>query len=179
LGIERGLIEMLCHGFLAVARKPNFDRATALGLGASKQPPHAAHGNEKHMKQGAVRFLKYASVGCSTFLFDLFLLYLLTDSFKIHYAIATPVAFGIAVSINYFISRRFVFKGTLRSVHAGYGVFLAIAGTGMAAVTGLMVVFVEVLHMDYLPARVIIAGMVGMWNYFMNVYVNFKVAGKH
>jgi len=131
------------------------------------------------MNKGLTRFLKYTSVGVSTFLFDLFLLYLLTDYFKIHYALATPLAFGIAVSINYFISRRFVFKGTLRSIHAGYGVFLAIAGTGMAAVTGLMVVFVEVFHMEYLPARVIIAGLVGLWNYFMNLYVNFKVAGKH
>jgi putative flippase GtrA len=131
------------------------------------------------MNKSLIRFLKYTSVGVSTFLFDLFLLYLLTDSFKIHYALATPLAFGIAVSINYFLSRRFVFKGTLRSVHAGYGVFLAIAGTGMAAVTGLMVVFVEVLHMEYLPARVIIAGIVGVWNYLMNLYVNFKVAGKH
>ena len=131
------------------------------------------------MKQGAVRFLKYASVGVSTFLFDLLLLYVLTDYLKIHYAVATPVAYGIAVSINYFISRRFVFKGTLRSVHTGYGVFLAIAGTGMGAVTGLMVVFVEVLQMQPLPSRVIIAGFVGVWNYIMNLYVNFKVAGKH
>jgi putative flippase GtrA len=131
------------------------------------------------MNKGVLRFLKYSSVGVSTFLFDLLLLYVLTDYLHIHYAVATPLAYAIAVSINYFISRRFVFKGTLRSVHTGYGVFLAIAGTGMGAVTGLMVVFVEVLHMPPLPARTIIAGMVGMWNYFMNLYVNFKVAGKH
>ncbi|MFM8333207.1 MAG: GtrA family protein [Candidatus Methylumidiphilus sp.] len=131
------------------------------------------------MNKSMVRFLKYASVGCSTFLFDLFLLYLCIDYLKIDYKFATPLAFGIAVSINYFISRRFVFKGTLRSVHAGYGVFISIALVGMAVVTGLMVVFVETLHMNYLPARVIIAGIVGMWNYLMNLYVNFKVAGKH
>lgn len=131
------------------------------------------------MNKGLARFLKYASVGCSTFLFDLFLLYVFIDFFKIYYVLATALAFGVAVSINYFISRRFVFKGTLRSVHAGYGVFLLIAGAGMGAVTGLMVVFVEVFHLPYLPARVIIAGIVGLWNYFMNLYVNFKVAGKH
>ena len=77
-----------------------------------------------------------------------------------------------------FLSRRFVFKGTLRSVHEGYGVFILIALAGMGAVTGLMVVFIEVLHMNYLPSRIIIAAMVGMWNYLMNLYVNFKVAGK-
>jgi putative flippase GtrA len=131
------------------------------------------------MNKSLVRFLKYASVGTSTFLFDLFLLYLLIDYIKIHYALATPLAFGVAVSINYFISRRFVFKGTLRSAPAGYGIFMVIALTGMATVTGLMVVFIEVFHLRYLPARIMIAGIVGLWNYFMNLYVNFKVAGQH
>jgi putative flippase GtrA len=131
------------------------------------------------MQKALNRFLKYSSVGVSTFLFDLLLLYVLIDYVKIYYPIATAMAFGIAVSINYLLSRRFVFKGTLRSAHVGYGIFLSIAGAGMVAVTGLMVVFVEILKMDYLPSRVIIAGIVGTWNYLMNLYVNFKVAGKH
>jgi putative flippase GtrA len=131
------------------------------------------------MKKATQRFLKYSSVGVSTFLFDLFLLYVFIDFFQIYYVTATPIAFGIAVSINYFISRRFVFKGTLRSVHAGYGVFILIALTGMAAVTGLMYVLVDKFHMHYMPARVMTAGLVGIWNYLMNLYVNFKVAGKH
>jgi putative flippase GtrA len=131
------------------------------------------------MQKSLTRFLKYSSVGVSTFLFDLFLLYLLIDYAKIYYPIATGIAFGIAVSINYVFSRRFVFKGTLRSVHSGYGIFIAIALAGLVAVTGLMMVFVEIIRMDYLPARVIIAGVVGMWNYLINLYVNFKVAGKH
>lgn len=131
------------------------------------------------MNKGIVRFFKYASVGCSTFLFDLLLLFLMTHYAGVHYAVATPIAFGIAVSINYFVSRRLVFKGSLRPLHTGYGVFLMIAAAGMAAVTGLMLVFVELLQMAPLPARVIIAGIVGLWNYFMNLYVNFKVAGKH
>jgi putative flippase GtrA len=131
------------------------------------------------MHKGLVRFLKYASVGGSTFVFDLFLLYLLIDYFKIYYVLATAIAFGVAVSINYFLSRRFVFKGTLRSVHEGYGIFILIALVGMGTVTGLMMLFVEVFHMHYLPARIIIASIVGLWNYFMNLYVNFKVAGKY
>jgi len=134
--------------------------------------------NEVNMQKGLVRFLKYSSVGVSTFLFDLFLLYLLIDHVKLYYPIATAAAFGIAVSINYVLSRHFVFKGTLRSAHAGYGIFILIASAGLFAVTGLMVVFVEVLHMNYIPSRIIIAAMVGMWNYLMNLYVNFKVAGK-
>ena len=130
------------------------------------------------MNKGMIRFLKYSSVGVSTFLFDLFLLYFFIDFLKIYYVYATATAFGIAVSINYVLSRRFVFHGTLRSAHAGYVIFILIALVGLGSVTGLMVFFVEVLHMNYFPSRIIIAGMVGMWNYLMNLYVNFKVAGK-
>ncbi|WP_295446727.1 GtrA family protein [uncultured Thiodictyon sp.] len=129
--------------------------------------------------KGLIRFLKYASVGGATFIIDLLLLYLFIDYLDIYYVQATALAFGVAVSINYFVSRRFVFTGTLRSVHAGYAIFILIAGAGMVAVTGLMVVFVEVFHLPYFPARIIIAGIVGLWNYGMNLYVNFKVAGKH
>jgi putative flippase GtrA len=130
------------------------------------------------MTRGLVRLLKYATVGVTTFLFDLLLLYLFTDHLGMDYILATPLAFAIAISVNYFISRRYVFTGTLRSVHTGYGIFLLIAGAGMAGVTGLMVVCVEVFRLPYLPARVLVAGIVGLWNYLMNLYVNFKVAHK-
>jgi putative flippase GtrA len=42
----------------------------------------------------------------------------------------------------------------------------------------LMYVFVDMLGFDYIFSRVIIAGVVGMWNYLMNLYFNFRVAGK-
>ncbi len=130
------------------------------------------------MPHPLIRFFKYTSVGVSTFLFDLGLLYILTDTLHIYYVLSAALAFIIAVSCNYFISRKLVFKGTLRSAHAGYLIFLLIAGVGLATVTGLMYVFVTLLGMNYLLSRVLIAAVVGIWNYLMNLYVNFKVAGK-
>jgi putative flippase GtrA len=121
------------------------------------------------------RFFKYSSVGVSTFLFDLALLFILIDWFKINYVLSTGVAFMVAVSLNYQVSRRFVFPGTLRSAHAGYAIFLLITAAGMLAVMGLMSIFVGQMHWQYLPARIFVAGVVGFWNYLMNLYVNFKV----
>ncbi len=126
-----------------------------------------------------VRFVKYSSVGVATFLFDLVLLYLLTDFLHVQYVISAGIAFTIAVSINYLLSRRFVFHGTLRSVHAGYAIFLLIAGTGLVVVMGMMYVLVDIAGINYLISRVLIAGIVGVWNYLMNLYVNFRVAGSH
>lgn len=123
------------------------------------------------------RFCKYSSVGVSTFLFDLVLLYALVEFFQVQYLIATGAAFIIAITINYSLSRCFVFSETVRPIRSGYIIFLLIAGMGLVWVTGLMYLFVGVFGAPLLISRVIVAGIVGMWNYLMNLYLNFKVAG--
>jgi len=125
------------------------------------------------------RFLKYASVGFSTFALDLALLYSLVEFFSVEHILAAGLAFSLAVSINYVLSRRYVFKGTLREVKTGYVNFIGIASAGLLMVTSGMYVMTYVLSYDYLVARIIVAIVTGFWNYLMNLYVNFKVAGKH
>ena len=122
-----------------------------------------------------IRFAKYTFVGTSTFAFDLALLFVLTELFHLNYLISAGAAYLIAITINYVFSRRYVFAGTLRSVHAGYVIFLLIAGAGLLIVTGLMYVFVQKFGFNVFVSRVLIAGVVGIWNYLMNLYVNFKV----
>lgn len=125
------------------------------------------------------RFLSYSVIGIGTFGFDLALLYLFTEIFGLHYVVSAGVAFLIAVSVNYAVSRKTVFKGTERNVRHGYVIYLAITAVGLFAVMGLMALFVAVFEWHYLPSRVLVAGGVGVWNYLMNLYVNFRVAGKH
>lgn len=96
-----------------------------------------------------------------------------------NYLIATGLAFVTAVSINYLVSRKFVFSKTTRKMSHGYYGFLFISGIGLLLVIILMALFVEVFAMDYLLSRILTAGFVGMWNYLMNLYFNFKVAGNH
>ncbi|MGH8552408.1 MAG: GtrA family protein, partial [Methylococcales bacterium] len=96
------------------------------------------------MKYALKRFVKYTSVGFSTFLFDLLLLFIFIDLLFWNYVVATAVAFLIAVSVNYYISRRYVFHGTLREIHSGYVLFIAIALIGLGFVTGGMVLMVGV-----------------------------------
>lgn len=123
------------------------------------------------------RFCKYSSVGVSTFLFDLALLYVLVEFFQMQYLIATGAAFVVAITINYSLSRLFVFSETVRPLQSGYIIFLLIAGMGLVWVTGLMYLFVGIFGAPLLISRIVVAGIVGMWNYIMNLYINFKVAG--
>lgn len=126
-----------------------------------------------------LRFARYASVGVSTLLLDLGMLYIAVSIFGIPYYLATPCSFLLAISCNYMVSRNFVFKGTQRSWHAGYAYFAIVALFGAVATTGLVTVLVSLFGMYYLLARIMIAGIVGMANYLFNLHINFKVVGKH
>ncbi len=131
-----------------------------------------------HVGKALNRFLRYSVIGFSTFLFDLFLLYLFTEFGRMNPVVAAGVAFLIAVTLNYFLSRHYVFPETERGVTSGYYWFIIIALVGMVAVTGLMFVFVQILQWHYLLSRIGIAAIVGIWNYGMNLFLNFKVAGQ-
>lgn len=140
--------------------------------------PTRRRGHEGTSLNGISRFLKYSLIGGATFAFDLLLLALLKESLGFHYLLSAAVAFAVAVSINYVISRSVVFKGTLRPFRSGYLIFAGVAGISLVAVTILMAICVEALGFDYLFARLMVACLVGLWSYLMNLFVNFKVAGR-
>ena len=125
------------------------------------------------------RFLRYATVGGGTFALDLGMLYVATSVLGIPFYISTPCSFLVAVSINYAISRKFVFAGTTRTWHHGYMYFITMALGGAFVTTSLVTFLVDFFGLYYLTARVLVAGIVGMGNYLFNLFVNFRVAGKH
>ncbi len=121
------------------------------------------------------RFLGYSVIGVGTFLFDLYLLNIFTNKLGWYYLQAVVASFLIAVSINYALSRHFVFKGTTRSVTAGYIYFLQIVLVGVLLTTGSVYILVEFTSLEPLQARVYTAGIVGVFNFLMNNFFNFKV----
>jgi len=131
------------------------------------------------MHPGLHRFLRYGTVGVGTFGLDLGMLYIATSTLGIPYYISTPCAFLIAVSINYAISRRFVFSKTERKWHHGYAYFAIVAMGGAFITTSLVASLVDIFGFYYLTARVLVAGIVGIGNYLFNLHFNFKVVGKH
>lgn len=124
------------------------------------------------------RLGRYALVGVSTFGVDLSLLWILIDVLALQYLVATAVAFLIAVSLNYFVSRAWVFRHTERALGRGYVYFLQFALIGALVTTLLMWLLTSQTELHYALARILIAGVVGVGNYVANLYFNFKVAGR-
>ena len=129
--------------------------------------------------RGLRRFLRYALVGGSTFAFDLALIWMMTELFGVPYWLSTWLGFVIAVSLNYFISRRFVFRGTGRRIDHGYAFFILFALGGAAFIAGAVTLLVTLFGLHYLVARIGIAAIVGIGNYLFNLHFNFRVAGQH
>lgn len=129
--------------------------------------------------RGIKRFARYASVGVSTFLLDLAMIYAAVTYLQAPYAPTVFISFLIAVSCNYALSRTHVFHGTERKWHHGYAGFMGVALIAASVTTALAAALVSIFGMQFLVARSIIAGLVGMGNYLFNLYVNFKVAGRH
>ena len=124
------------------------------------------------------RFLRYSLVGLSTFGFDLVLLFIFVDFFAVSLMTATLVAFFIAASINYSISRYWVFAGTERGVTTGYLNFLSAAIVAGLSIALIVVLLVEYANLYYPYARVIAAMVIGVGNYLFNLFLNFKTIGK-
>jgi putative flippase GtrA len=124
------------------------------------------------------RFLRYGFIGFSTFILDLFLLWIFVEMIGLSYIIAAPIAFILAASINYTISRKWVFRGSKRSLHFGYLYFLKFAFLGAAITTLLMFLIITKTTFNLFTSRAIVASLVGIGNYLANLYLNFKVAGQ-
>jgi putative flippase GtrA len=133
----------------------------------------------RHSYRSLKRFARYTLVGTSTFVIDLLLLYFFIDVITLNYLVGSGLAFVCAISVNYFISRRYVFKGTQRDMRSGYLNFIAIALVGLLIVVTGMYVLVSLLGVGYFIARFTVAVLTGFWNYLLNLFVTFKVAGKH
>lgn len=121
------------------------------------------------------RFIRYSTIGVSTFVLDLIFLIVLTELLYVHPVPAAGIAFLIAISLNYILSRKYVFNETTKSRLSTYVMFIALGVGGLGLVMGLMYAATVVAHWNFLTSRVFIAVLVGILNYFLNLYINFQI----
>ena len=123
------------------------------------------------------RFARYTFIGLSTFSLDLCILYFFLRVFETPFYPTVVGAFVLAASINYAISRMWVFAGTRRGVLAGYINFLGVALFAGLLISFLVWFLVQYTGIEYLYARVVVAAVVGLGNYLFNLVINFNVLG--
>lgn len=125
------------------------------------------------------RGFRYTGIGVATFVIDLALLFLLIDALNLNILFSTGLAFLGALTLNFFLSRKYVFPFSKRKDMHAYLYFIGFALLGMAITVLLMWLLVSFTAWHFAFSRILIALVVGFGNYYANLFLNFKVAGMH
>lgn len=105
---------------------------------------------------------------------DVALLWALVEFVGVGYIPAATVAFLIAMTLHYVLSRIWIFQGTERGIARGYVYFMINTGVGLVITIGAFAALVEFTGIHYLIARVLASVAAGIVVFFLNAVFNFK-----
>ena len=110
----------------------------------------------------------------ATFAVDIALLGLLVEVLGLVYLPAAAIAFLLAMTVQYALSRVWVFRRSDRGMATGYFYFLVNAGIGLVTTLAMLFALVELAGLFYIVARVIASVVSGLVMFLLNAVYNFK-----
>jgi putative flippase GtrA len=118
-------------------------------------------------------FVKYGVVGGSAFLVDMTSLIFFTEMSGFHYLISAPISFSMALTFNYILCIKWIFKfHVYNNYGVEFGLFSIIGLIGIFITEVLLAVLTPLLG-NYLIAKIISCAVVLFWNFFMRRYLLF------
>lgn len=87
--------------------------------------------------------------------------------------LGTTAGFLVGAFVNYQFSRHVVFRSSKPHGEA-MTKFLLVAGVGMVLNAALMALFTHVLAAPYLPAQILVTGLLVLWHYGGNAVWTFR-----
>lgn len=113
-------------------------------------------------------------VSCCVFVIGLGVLYALVQWAGFPEVPAAGIGFLTANSLHYVLGRTWIFRGTDRPAAAGYALFLANAGVGLAVTMAFYAALLEWTQLHYLTARVVVSVLAGLVVFVLNAVFNFR-----
>lgn len=122
-----------------------------------------------------LQFFRYIFVGGASFIADWALLHIITET-GIHYLISGAVSFIAGLCVNYALSKLLVFSKKTSGAEKAkeFAVFAIVAVFGLGITEGLMWLFTEKAGFHYMLSKVIAAGIVLFWNFFMKKLLLYR-----
>lgn len=159
------------------AEPPMETRIVEVSRDAVKTSAHMvdkATSDEMIGSRGGSMFVRNALASILCFGIDVALLGAMVELADVNYLAAATLAFGIAISLHYYISRAWIFRGSDRGAATGYMFFLVNAGIGLLITLAAMAALVEMVDLHYLAARIIASLLAGVATFLLNAKFNFK-----
>ena len=113
-----------------------------------------------------LEIIRFCFVGGVSFLMDYFLLYALTEWAGIYYLYSSAISFSVTVIFNYWLCVIYVFKGASRQTPRQAAIFFTTGAVGLALNQFCMWLFVSVVGLHYMIAKIGATAIVTIWNYF-------------
>ncbi|WP_191024579.1 GtrA family protein [Clostridium butyricum] len=118
------------------------------------------------MKNLINQIIKFGIVGVLAFLIDYVLLFVLVEYLGMYYLISSAISFTVSVVFNYICSMKFVFaRRDDISKKKEFIVFLILSIVGLLINQAMMWIMVEKLLIYYMISKIIVTGIVMIWNF--------------
>lgn len=118
------------------------------------------------IKQLITQFSKFGIVGVIAFFIDYGTMILLTELFNVPYIVSTTIGFTVSVIFNYFASMKYVFKRRDdMDRKKEFIIFIVLSVIGLGINDALMFVTVDVFGGDYRLMKIIVTGVVMVYNF--------------
>lgn len=118
------------------------------------------------MKNLINQIIKFGIVGVLAFLIDYVLLFVLVEYLGMYYLISSAISFTVSVVFNYICSMKFVFaRRDDISKKKEFIVFLILSIVGLLINQAMMWIMVDKLLIYYMISKIIVTGIVMIWNF--------------
>jgi putative flippase GtrA len=120
------------------------------------------------------KFVKYSIVGVSGTLIDFLTLIFQVEILKVNLYIAVVISFLLAATSNHYFNRRYTFQSQHNNYFNEYRKFVSVAVSGVLINIIAVYLIVGLMSFHYLFAKVLVTGVVLIWNFLMNYHWTFE-----
>ena len=123
-----------------------------------------------------LQFFRYGFVGALATVADWGVLYALTEWLKIHYLVSGVVAFIVGLTVNFILSKKFVFSAEknkhLSSIE--FAVYAIIGVIGLLMTETIMYILTDKLKFYFMIPKIIATAVVFIWNFVARKIVLYR-----
>lgn len=123
------------------------------------------------------QFCGYFVIGTICTLLSILLLYIFTEYFNIYYIISNIISFILVIFLNYFLTKKYIFKNSIK-INKGMELFIyfIIGVSGVIVDSSLVFLFTNVFCLYYILSKLVAAFFVFLWNFFARkiLYTKFS-----